>query len=222
MRAFLFIFIAIVLHAPVSLAQCSLFPLGGYVGVFADSTAQDPQIVFDAVPSLRPCYIVAILDGATTNGFTGLQFRLEIENPNAWFLNNPSFPGASVVLGNVFDAEPNNPSNAAGVLVAWPTCRVGVPAAAGTPVLIGSFTAVPTPGAESTDLLVKQQWPPTNPGAPCARFALCDPPDFSRAPMPARELDPLGEEIVFRSSLIIDKAVSVTSKTWSGVKRLFD
>jgi len=211
--------LAVGLCAPKCFAQCSLFPLGGYVGIFAEPEALNPVIFFDAVPSLRTLYIVAILDGATTNGFTGVQFRIEVARPEGWFFDE-DFPDAAFALGNPFDFEPENPSNPAGVGVAWTQCRVGIPPVAGTPVLIGTISALNAFG-ESTDLLIKRDLPSPSPGAPCARFALCDPPLFSRAPMPAREVDAFGEEIVFRSSLIIDIPIPVTPATWGGVKNLY-
>ena len=96
------------LAAPACFAQCSLFPLGGYVGIFAEPEALNPVIFFDAAPTLRTLYIVAILDGATTDGFTGVQFRIEVARPDGWFLTT-EFPGASVALGNPFRLRTTEP-----------------------------------------------------------------------------------------------------------------
>lgn len=208
------------LHTPAN-AQCDLFPVGGHVGLFADAEGKSNVIVFDPTPAQRTIYLVAFLSGATADGFVDVQFRVEVEHPNGWFFN-PSYPSASNVIGQTLDVEPMNPTNSAGVIVGWPQCVTGGAGGAGTPVVIGTISAFPLPAsAQTTELRVKRFWPPTNPGAPCARFSLCD-DIFSRAPMPAIDVDAFGEEIVSRAYLVLDTPIGVEPESWSRIKRLYE
>lgn len=194
-------------------AQCSLYPLGGYVGIFGDLAGTETTIIFSDPPHPDTLYVLAFLDGATVDGFTGVQFRIEVTEPDGWFLS--AHFTAEGQFSNVFDLEPANPNNTAGVAMGWSSCQAGP-----SPVLIGTIVAFTATG-QTTDLLVKRKVPATNPGAPCARFDRCDPPQFSRAPMPAHEVDSLGEEIVSRARLFRDVVVPVSTGTWGAVKRLY-
>lgn len=206
--------LSMALFATGAAAQCSLFPTGGYVGIFGDRFGTESTVVFGE--PLRPdtLHVLAFLQGATSDGFTGVQFRIEVSDAEGWFFLT-TWSG-DVVVGNAFDIEPDDPQNPAGVHMSWFTCRSSPSAI----VPIGTIVALPATG-RTTDLLVKRDLPPSNPGAPCARFARCDPPLFSRAPMPAREVDAYGEEIVFRTHLVRDIPVAVDGRTWGAIKKLY-
>lgn len=94
-------------------AQCSLFPLGGHVGIFGDLEGTETTIFFGDPPRPDTLHVLAILDGATSDGCAGVQFRIEVTEPEGWFLI-PSFT-ADVQVGSVFDLDPNDPYNPAGV-----------------------------------------------------------------------------------------------------------
>src|SRR5262245_42121887 len=70
----------------------------GYVGVFGDATGTIRCM--QAPPGIpTTLYVVAKTAGATANGITGAEFRIEFQNPSGYYLTY-SAPTGSTVLGD--------------------------------------------------------------------------------------------------------------------------
>lgn len=156
----------------------------GFVGIYEDAAGTQPC---SQIPpwSGKTLHVVASLAGASVNGITGAEFRIEVTNPSGWFVSYAA-PNGSTPLGNPIDIEPTNPDDGSGLTIAFSECRV--PDASGR-VTLGTI-AIYNAGASSTLLLVKRHSRPSNESYPCPLFVLCDAPVYSKVCMTPSTQDP--------------------------------
>src|SRR5262249_5312876 len=93
----------------------------GFVGVYRDSTGTEPCTTV-APYTATTLYVIAKTEGATENGITGAEFRIEVTSPTGWLLSYTPPSGASVVLGNPLDTSSSAGDNS-GVNISFPSCR---------------------------------------------------------------------------------------------------
>jgi hypothetical protein len=74
--------------APAALAQTN----NGYVGIYVDSLGTTPCT---SVPPMTgtTLYVIAKTAGASSNGITGAEFRIEVTSPSGWFISYTPPPG---------------------------------------------------------------------------------------------------------------------------------
>lgn len=162
-----------------------------YVGLFADSLGLTSDI---DVPGGGSAQIHLL--GTEGLGSTGAEFRVEVANPSGYFFTYMPPPGA-VIIGSPLDLTPQNPNDAAGVSIFFPSCR---------PSSVQPFERGRTDfgrlivyraGGGLTDLIVNPKMPPDNPAMPCARVLGCDSPFFTPRCMTVR----VGSDGAFRGRL---------------------
>ncbi len=182
--------------------------VNGYIGVFSDSTGTQNCInVPPGIPKLL--YVLAKLEGTTSGGITGAEFRIEVSNPAGWTIQYYP-PTAPIVIGNPLDLDPSSQSDGSGVSIVFSTCTPPDP---GGLLKLGTIFVVNTGGGLNA-LRVKQHSVPTNPEQACALFTLCDSPTFTSQCMSAATQPPCstiltmnspnilsGEPMVFETSL---------------------
>jgi len=200
--------------------RCETFPPGGYVGVYADSLAQDSLIVLTPVPGgwLGSFYIIAVLNGAVGDGIAGaaLRVHLPLAIPTPFVTMRPN-PEASVWLGQPV-ATGTDPG---GLIVGWPRCQDGRPVADGKRVVQIARVDMFCLAAIDTPIYVKKLSNPDT-RAPCPIFSKCDAPLFTPAPMILRGTDVSGEDYAFSGRLFCDGGtVSLRTSSWGRVKALY-
>lgn len=125
-------------------------------------------------------HLVGTTGASTSDGVTGAEFRIEVSNPTGYQFSYAA-PADATTLGNVFDLNPADSTNAAGVTVLFSSSSCQPPSPprhAGDRVDFGTVTIVNVAG-DSTELRVKRKVPPDNPSMPCPRFFKCDSPFFT-------------------------------------------
>ena len=152
---------------------CTLAQSNGHLGVYADTTATEACTTVP-VGSATILRVVATLEGSSSSGITGAEFRIEVENPNGWFLSYQS-PAGSLPIGNPIDVAPLNQDDGSGINIAFSACR---PPMVGR-VLLGSIYAYNMSGSPTT-LAVKRHSRPSNTAHACPLLVLCDAPYFSK------------------------------------------
>ena len=100
-------------------AASALAQGNGFVGIYTDAGATTPCTTVPAGTGAI-LYVVATLEGATADGITGAEFRIEVSNPAGWFLSYASATGATA-LGNVLDTDPADPGDGSGTTMAFST-----------------------------------------------------------------------------------------------------
>ena len=104
------------------LASASLAQAGdGYVGIYTDAAGTTPCTTVPPLSSTT-LYVIAKLEGASTAGITGVEFRIEVENPAGWWISYTA-PAANIVMGNALDLYPQDPDDGSGVSIAFGACR---------------------------------------------------------------------------------------------------
>jgi len=148
----------------------------GYIGIYADSAGTLPCTT---VPpwSGTTLYVIAKLEGESTTGISGVEFRIEVENPSGWWFSYNQ-PNIGITLGNAFDLQPGDPNDGSGTNMAFGSCLEPV----NGQIPLGTLFVINITG-ETTRLFVKRHSTPTNPGYQCAFFTLCDDPLFSKSCM---------------------------------------
>lgn len=138
----------------------------GYVGVFGDAAG---TIQCMAAPPFVPTtlYVVAKTSGATANGITGAEFRIEFSNPIGYYLNYTA-PNGSLALGD--------PLSTTGFNLSFSTCQTPVDGI----VLLGTISVFNAGSGGQSDLIVKRRNPPTNQSYECALLVQCDDPVFTK------------------------------------------
>jgi len=166
--------------------------VGGSVGIFTDPEGTVPCATIQP-GTFTTLYVVATTGGATANGITGTEFRIEVSNPTGWFLGftpNPSFP---ITIGSPWDLAPDDPNNPTGVNIGFPACQPGPKVTLGTILVVDQ-------GGLPTELRVKRRTPPANPHWPCPLFTICD-SGYSKVCMEPCTTSPVGEVTTFVGSI---------------------
>jgi len=149
-----------------------LYAGDGYVGVFADSRGTVPCAV---VPPYTGAilYVYAVTDGASARGITGAEFRIEVSNARGWGITYSAPGGASTVLGNPLDKEPNTANNK-GVSLTFAECQIPV----NNRIPLGALSVVNYSGSP-TNFTVKRHENSKTPLLLCPLFSSCGSPSFS-------------------------------------------
>jgi len=148
----------------------------GYVGIYRDAAGLLPCAT---VPqqSGTTLYVIAKTAGASANGITGAEFRIEVTNPTGWFFSYTAPATASLVLGNVLDTS-SDPNDTSGLNVSFASCVTP----AGGNIALGTITVYNASGS-ATNMLVKQHNEPSNAGYQCPLFTVCDAPTYTKSCM---------------------------------------
>jgi len=206
--------------ATAQTTRCEVFPPGGYVGVYADSLAQDSTVVLAPRPGfwLGTLHILAILNGAVADGITAAEFRVHLPlAPAGMFITTTVDPSANLSIGQPITIGMDD----GGLRVAFPQCKHGEPAAGGKVVVPIARVDIFSLVEFDTPVLVQKLAPPDF-RAPCPNFRKCDPPSFTPAPMLSRGIDEVGEEYVFRGRLFcLTGQVGATRTAWGAIKQLY-
>lgn len=164
LRVFILSFMSILCgYSVVAVAQTG----DGYVGIYADSAGTEPCATIPQYTSAM-LYVVARTAGATQNGITGAEFRIEVSNPTGWYISYTA-PNGTIALGNPIDVNPDS-TDTSGLNIAFRSCQQ---ASANGSIRLGTvwlFNA----GGSATTLLVKRHNRPSNLNFMCPIFTLCD------------------------------------------------
>jgi hypothetical protein len=205
------------------------YPAEGYVGVYFDRAGT--QFCGSIPPAVQTTlYILATLNGATRDGITGVELRLEFSRTPGQFVIFTPVPCACITLGNFVDSTACV-SDAAGANFAFPFCQGADPIAGAGRVFLGWITILDFGPASPFTIETKRRNPSSDPEHLCPLFVLCDSPVFTEVCMTLQADDPrLGglEPVAFRS-VVNDPncsgppgcVVGVESQTWSAVKHLY-
>jgi hypothetical protein len=212
-----------------SVAFAQPYPANGYIGLFGDAAGTNCCIT--AVGAPATAFIIAKLEGATQNGITGAEYRIEIaqENgsaPTGYFFSYAAAPGNSVALGDPIDQLPQDATNPSGANIAWATCQ---PDPVGPQVTLGTLTIINFGAGTPFYARTKQKNPPSNPATgDCPALVLCDAPVFTVVCTTVQTQNNMNTEgIGFVSKVNLACTpnpcgpVAVAENTWSGVKELF-
>lgn len=164
----------------------------GMLGVYGDAQATQ-RCATIAPGSFTTLYVVATLGGATNAGVTGAEFRIEVSNPTGWLFQYTP-PNTPVVIGQPMDLTPNDPTDPAGVNVAFSTCKTG-------PLVEFGTLAVFNLGGGPTTLSIKRRNIPSNADWACPLFTLCDEPFYSKQCMDSCSFDGFGGVVTATMSL---------------------
>lgn len=204
--------------AEAQTTRCEVFPPGGYVGVFADSLAQDSVIVLSPFSGawVGEFYIGAILNGAVSSGISAAQFRIQLPNAAQPVFLSPSWnPEIYVRIGDPFAVG----TDEGGVIVAFSSCQQGHLLPDGRRFVSLARVEVAVLAPFDTPMLVQKR-SDYDFRAPCAIFARCD-ATFSPAPMVVLGTDESGEDYVFQGRMLCDVPVGTSSQSWSALKALY-
>ena len=155
----------IILHFSISLVAgaAAAQPTNGYVGIYSDSAGTQPCATV-APMSGGLLYVIATLEGNSASGITGAEFRIEVSDPDGWWMVYLPID-ADVLFGDPLDT-----GDGAGVSFAFNTCQT--PNAEGK-LLLATIGVINFSGAPTT-LFVKRHSNPTNSSFFCPLFTLCD------------------------------------------------
>lgn len=140
----------------------------GFLGIYADAagTRTCAQI---APGSTATLYLVATLAGGTANGITGVEFRIQVTNPQGYYFQFQPPPNVTVQLGHPLDLTPEDPRDLVGANLAFAQCQTGSRVNLGT-ILV--FNA----GGGATELRIQRRNVSSNPDFVCPMFVDCVPP----------------------------------------------
>jgi len=145
----------------------------GAIGIYADpqgiSSCSDVPIGAGV-----QLFVVATLDGPSSTGIVGAEFRIEIEDPAGWFIAF-SAPTGTTSVGQPLDFYPNDENDASGIVLAYGTCQPGENGR----VQLGVVSVFNQAGSP-TRLIVKRHSRPPNQGYSCPLLILCDAPHYSK------------------------------------------
>jgi hypothetical protein len=222
--------IALLAAAMVASSSASAFavsyPQDGIIGVFGDAAGTNCCITLPPAGA-STLHVIAITGGASSSGFTGAEFRIEVSPPAPGaFFGWQSNPAANVTLGTPIDNSSALNDNS-GMNIAFPSCQKQL-GMAGDHVSLGTITVFGLSGEHQ--LYIKQHNRPSNPNNRAPLLVLCDAPEFTAVALTLKDGDPalFGQEAyVFRTSIDSPSCsgtcgfVSVAEKTWSGMKGLY-
>jgi len=168
-RAFAVVMVVSIWVCAAALAQTN----DGYVGIYSDSSG---TLACTTVPqgTGKTLYVTAKTTGASANGITGAEFRIEVTNPSGWYLAY-SAPTGALTLGTPLDLYPNDPNDGSGLNIAFSSCQQPV----GGNVFLGTIFVF-NAGGSPTNLLVRRHSHPSNAGFACPLFVKCDEPNFTK------------------------------------------
>ena len=220
------ILLAILLLATSSNIGAQPYPADGYVGVYFDRAG---TVACGTAPiGPTTLHILATLAGATQDGITGAEFRLEVSNSSGYFLIYSAVPGSCDI--NCTDALDLTPcvGDIVGASLTFPQCQASDDAGPGR-VYLGTITVVNVGGGPFT-IDTKRRNPSSDPQFLCPLFFRCDEPQFTKVCMTWQEGDPAlgGREPVAFRTVVNDPncsgppacVVGVESRTWSVVKHI--
>lgn len=145
----------------------------GHIGIYADSAATRACAEVPA-GSYAFLYVIASRGENFTGDVSGVEFRIEVSQPQGWTFQYLAAAG-SIMVGNPIDRLPADRHDPSGANVAFPACpqwdaaghiRLGM-------LFVRNESGMPT------ELLVKRRSQPANRGLPCALFTSCDAPWYS-------------------------------------------
>ncbi len=144
------------------------------IGIYADSAGT--QACANVPPNTpTTLYVIATVDGELSRGVSGAEFRIEVENPDGWFvLYTP--PDDAVHIGKPIDAD-GEACTGAGVSLAFAECRT--PDAGSDKVLLGTVLVTHS-GASPTQLWIKRHITPKNRGFRCPLLVECNAPRYEK------------------------------------------
>ena len=145
----------------------------GYIGVFGDAAGTTPCVTIPE-GTARSLYVLGMTSGQSGNGITGAEFRIEITNPNGWYITYSPPMTANITMGSPLDYDPD-PDVGGGINLSFPSCQSPIDSI----VPLGTMFVYNISGT-STDLLVKRHSTPTNSNYACALFTLCDSPQNTK------------------------------------------
>jgi hypothetical protein len=184
----------------------------------------------------RTLYVYAVLEGATANGITGLEYGMQFGLDGApdpgWSFSEVFAPEITVTLGSgafwPIDEIPimPRPNRGRGVNLAWGSCQLGTNGL----VLLETVQVMNT-GCSGTELrlITTGHDRPSNQFFPCPLAVLCDAPAYSKVclttchPDFPRNPTLCGEAVVNpgANSQSPCRITAVTPSSWSVVKDLY-
>jgi hypothetical protein len=138
----------------------------GYIGVYGDELGTVPCVTVPPMV-LTTLYVVATTGGVTASGISGVEFRIQVQNPAGYFFSFVG-PDSAQVLGD--------PLNGPGCNINWRSCKL--PNGAGK-VNLGTIQVMNAGSGAPTDIVVVPREPPLSDEHPCPLFVLCDAPSYS-------------------------------------------
>ena len=186
----------------------------------------------------RTLYVYAVLEGATANGITGIEYGMRFGLDGApdpgWSFSEEFEPGITVTLGGAFwpiDEIPimPRPNRGRGVNLAWGSCQLGT-----NGMILLETVQVMNTGCSGTELrlFTTDHDRPSNQAFQCPLAVLCDGPAFSKVCL-MRDCGhpdfPHGDPVLCGEAVINPGANSqspcrisaVTPSSWSVVKDLY-
>ena len=164
--------------AILALAATPSWAVNGNIGIYFDTDAALCQGNVPQGPPVR-MYVYALLQGASLNGITGVEYKVQ-EGPN-----NAADPAGYLFHGDLRPdgdrpwrrrLQPGSTS-ARGVNVAWPACQIGD----GTKVLIETVDVLNPLGSTAEMMLkVVKHDIYSNQFFKCPLFVLCDEPVYTK------------------------------------------
>lgn len=199
------------------------YPNNGYVGLYADAAGTQCCITAPAfVPTLA--HVIGKLAGATADGITQAEFRLEFSAATGYILSWAANPTATVVLGDPVDIDPASHIPPKGLNIAWNVCQ---PDPIGPQLSLGTINVINLGSGGACEVRTKQHEAASSPDHHCPLYILCDAPVYTKADMTITEEQNGGiEPIAFVSMINSCPApncgpVAVVPSTWSTVKDLY-
>jgi len=206
----------------------------------------DPNRCAGSVPcgETRTLYVYAVLEGATANGITGVEYSVRLGLDGApdegWSFTEEFTPGTVTVGSGAFDPPDFNIVQprfvrGRGINLAWGSCQTGTDGL----VLIETVQVTNAGCAESElRLLVWSHDTPRNQFFRCPLATLCDPPYFTKVCLgdnvvpcvnpegpngPSAMCSTSGEAVInpLHNSLSPCAPTAIEKTTWSGVKTLY-
>jgi hypothetical protein len=157
----------------------------GSIGVFGDPLGGSTCATVDNSATL---YVIAATGGASADGITTAEFRIEVTNPANWiFIFNHAL-GFSSTVGDPIDLLPGDASNAAGTRMTYGFSCLD-PQLGPDRILLGTIVAINL-GGGPTELLVRRSHQPGSPGPACPSFTPCTGPAVCLATC-CTDLDPV-------------------------------
>ena len=196
----------------VSLAHAQEATIGVYLddaGTVCNGTSTGPVTVGS---------VWVNLSGAAAGGITGAEFRVDNSMKASTSVTISVDPGATIVLGDPFNADPSGPANLTGTNIAYATCQTG------TRVRLMTFTLVENSPTSDIELTVMRHADPANYTFDCPLLTLCDDPAFTKVCV-GGPLDSVHWRATLNASNVqaADCApVGVSETSWSQVKALYN
>ena len=158
------------------------------------------------------------LSGAAAGGITGAEFRVDNSMKQFTTVGVSVDPGATVVLGDPFNADPRGPATLTGTNIAYATCQTG------PRVRLMTFTLIENSPTSDIELTVMRHAEPSNFTFDCPLLTLCDAPAFTKVCVGGQ-----ADSVHWRATLNANTvqaadcaAVGVSATSWSQVKALYN